>query len=726
MEDMPTTNQIIGIDLGTTYSCVGHWVDDHVEIIPNENGANTTPSWVAFTDNEILVGEAAKKQAASNPKNTIFGIKRLMGKRFNDDQVQEDLDDYPFEVTSDPNDIPTIKVHYKEDVRSFKPEQISALILEKMKKIAEAKLGQRVKKAVITVPAYFNDSQRTSTKNAATIAGLECDKIVNEPTAACMCYGLNKKENNSKVLIFDLGGGTFDVSILNLYNGIFEVLSTSGNTHLGGEDFDNIIIRKVIEEFARKQGVNLDVVLENMNERAARRLKTEAEIAKKTISSAMDTRIEIENFYDGKPLITKLTRRKFETWCAPLFEKCLEPVRRALEDAELDRNQIGEIVLVGGSTRIPKIQEMLSNFFDGAQLNKSVNPDEAVAYGAAVQGAILSKQDQSGKTKELLLLDVTPLSLGIRAKGGVMSKIIPRNSQVPTSESKIYSTVEDGQTAVMIEIYEGEREFVKDNHKIGDFELTDIPRQPRGAAKIEVKFSIDANGILSVKAVDRETGNNNEIRVTDTARLSQEEINRMVDEAEEFRADDEMRKEALNCRYAFEKELTFCQQSINDEELTKDDKGKDILEDQEVIWMNEFILNNLTWLEDGEETLSKEQIVQAEQAFKLNTKPIMSKVYARKKQLDMARQYKDVDDELIDEQDLVDHAFENSTTFNTNTTSTATPDKRKIALKIQSREPTVTTAAKQEPKLKSESDVTVKSKPKIAVKCKPKIAVKAK
>lgn len=648
---------IIGIDLGTTYSCVAYWNKDRVEIIPNTLGKNTTPSWVAFTDTETLVGEPAKKQAASNQQNTIFGVKRLMGKRFSEDQVQQDLDMYSYRVTSDTNDTPTIHIKYKGEDRKFKPEQISALILEEMRNIAEARLGMKVKRAVVTVPAYFNDSQRTATKNAAKIAGLECEKILNEPTAACMCYGLEKKENGAKVLIFDLGGGTFDVSILNLYNGIFEVLATSGNTHLGGEDFDNLIINKLIDEFAQKKGVERKVVTQVMTERARGRIKAEAEEAKKTLSTATEVTFEIDNFYQGEPLVAKLTRRKFELWCDHLFQKCLEPVRAALEDSQLERNQISEIVLVGGSTRIPKIQEILSKYFDGAKLNRSVNPDEAVAYGAAVQGAILSKNDESGKTKELLLLDVTPLSIGIKAKDGVMSKIIPRNTQIPANESKVYTTVEDGQTSVLIDIYEGERQFVKDNHKIGSFELTDIPRQPRGAAKIEVKLHIDTNGILTVKATDRDSGCNNEIKVTDTTRLTQEEINKMVDEAEEFRADDELRKEALSTRYEFEKELDFVMSSINNPDLNTDDKGMPILTNEELGYMNECVLVNLTWLEENADLLSKDKISQAADRFKLGTKPIMSKIYARKKQVDMARQYRDVGDDLLDDQELVDGAF---------------------------------------------------------------------
>ena len=650
----------IGIDLGTTYSCVAYWQDDHVEIIPNENGINTTPSWVAFDEDEIIVGEYAKKQASRNPTGTIFGVKRLMGKRFSDDDVQQDVESYPYKVCPDKFDIPTIKVQYRGEERSLKPEQISALILEKMKGIAEAKLGKRVKRAVITVPAYFNDSQRTATKNAAAIAGLTCDKLLNEPTAAAMCYGLNRKDDDTKILIFDLGGGTFDVSILNLSNGIFEVLSTSGDTHLGGEDFDNIIMKNVVEEFCHKHGFDKDDVVASLGESAGRKLKAEAEQAKKTLSTTLATTIEIDSFYKNKALIVKLTKIKFELWCASVFQRCLEPVKKALEDAKLERGQISEVVLVGGSTRIPKIQEMLSQFFGGITLNKSVNPDEAVAYGAAIQGAILSKSDTSGKTKELLLLDVTPLSMGIVSKGGVMSKIIERNTQIPVKESKVYTTVEDGQSSVMIEIYEGERQFAKDNHKIGDFELKGIPKQARGAAKIEVIFSIDGNGILSVKAVDLASGMFNEISVTDTARLTPEEVNQMVKEADEFRADDELKKESLQMRYAFEKELAFVQSSVNDTELTTDDQGTAIITQEEIMWLNEFILNNLAWIEENEESLSKEKLEQAVRQFTLGTKPLMSKIYARKKQLDMANQYRkdeSAEDTLDDQQSAMDKAF---------------------------------------------------------------------
>ena len=647
---------IIGIDLGTTYSCVGVWQTDHVEIIPNEKGRLTTPSWVAFTDAEILIGEDAKEQSSGNPRNTIFDIKRLLGKKFTDDTVQADVEHLPYTVIPDRNDMPLVQVHYKGEERTYRPEQISALILGRMRNIAEAKLGQKVKRAVITVPAYFNDSQRMATKNAATIAGLDCEKILNEPTAACMCYGFEKKNNGDKVLIFDLGGGTFDVSILNLYNGIFEVLATSGDTHLGGEDFDQIMMTEIMTEFKKKH----DGIALELTGKMRKKFKVAVEKIKQTLSTAQQATLEIDNFCQGADLKIKITRTKFETWCAEIFQRCLEPVRKALEDAKLQPSEIEQVVLVGGSTRIPKIQELLSAYFGGIPLNKSVNPDEAVAYGAAIQGAILSKTDHSGKTADLLLLDVTPLSMGIESRGGLMSTIIDRNSQIPVRKSKIYSTVEDQQSSVMIKIFEGERKFTVDNHKIGDFELADIPRMARGVPKIEVCFAIDANGILTVSAIDKDTGNSNTIRVTDTERLTQEEINQMIDEADEFRAEDELRKNALNVRQQFEKELNFTQQSINATELKKDEEGNPMVTDEEQVWMNQFILNNLTWLEENDDLTAK-QIEDAQELFTKNTKFIMSKIFARKKQLAMKAKFipdEEEDLSLETTQSLVNSAFQ--------------------------------------------------------------------
>jgi heat shock 70kDa protein 1/2/6/8 len=649
---------IIGIDLGTTYSCVGVWQTDHVEIIPNEKGRLTTPSWVAFTDAEILIGEDAKEQSSGNPRNTIFDIKRLLGKKFTDETVQADLDHLPYTVIPDRNDMPLVQVHYKGEERTYRPEQISALILGRMRDIAEAKLGQKVKRAVITVPAYFNDSQRMATKNAATIAGLDCEKILNEPTAACMCYGFEKKNNGDKVLIFDLGGGTFDVSVLNLYNGIFEVLATSGDTHLGGEDFDQIMMGEITTEFKKKHGLEVEEDLE-LTGKMRKKFKVAVEKVKQTLSTAQQATLEMDNFYQGEDLSMKITRTKYETWCADIFLRCLEPVRQVLEDAKLQPSEIEQVVLVGGSTRIPKIQELLSDYFGGIPLNKSVNPDEAVAYGAAIQGAILSKTDNSGKTADLLLLDVTPLSMGIEARGGLMSTIIERNTQIPVRKAKIYSTVEDQQSSVMIKIFEGERKFTADNHKIGDFELTDIPRMARGVPKIEVCFAIDTNGILTVSAVDKDTGNSNTIRVTDTERLTQEEINHMIDEADEFRAEDELRKNALNVRQQFEKELVFTQQSVNDTGLKKDEEGNPMITDEEQVWINQFILNNLTWLEENEDSTAK-QIEEAQEIFMKNTKFIMSKIFARKKQLAMKAKFLKDEDDLTPEttQSLVNAAFQ--------------------------------------------------------------------
>jgi heat shock protein 1/8 len=647
----------IGIDLGTTYSCVGIWQDDHVEIIPNEKGHKTTPSWVAFTEHEILVGEDAKEQSNLNTRNTIFDIKRILGKKFSDDTVQADLTDFPYTVIPDRNDLPLVKVQYKGEEKTFKPEQISALILNKMRDIAEAHLGMTVKKAVITVPAYFNDSQRIATKNAAAIAGLECEKIINEPTAACMCYGFDKKNDNTNVLIFDLGGGTFDVSILNLNGGIFEVLSTSGDTHLGGEDFDHVLTSEVIREFAKKAKCTVEEILNGLTGKMRKKLKLAVEKAKQTLSTAQQVTLELDGFYNGTDLNMKITRAKFEQWCGEMFAKCLLPVRQALEDAKLTPGDIAEVILIGGSTRIPKIQEMLTAYFPGIVLNKSVNPDEAVAYGAAIQGAILSKTDTSGKTDELLLLDVTPLSMGIEARGGVMSTIIERNTQIPTRKSKIYSTIEDRQRSVTIKIFEGERKFTIDNHKIGDFELTDIPAAARGVPKIDVCFSIDANGILSVSATDKDTGNANSIRVTESERLTQEEINDMIDEAETYRAEDELRKNALNYRQQFEKELMFSQQCINDKISSSDEDGKPILTEDETSWINQFILNNLIWLEENDD-LSANQIEEAQGLYLSNTKCIMSKIFARKKQLSLKTQYiKEEDEDQSSIQSRVNSVF---------------------------------------------------------------------
>ena len=553
----------IGIDLGTTYSCVGVWQNDKVEIIANDQGNKTTPSYVGFTDVERLIGDSAKNQVASNPENTVFDAKRLIGRKFSDPVVQADMKHWPFRVISGPGDKPQIQVRYKGEEKTFYPEEISSMVLIKMKETAEAYLGKPVRQAVITVPAYFNDSQRQATKDAGTICGMEVKRIINEPTAAAIAYGLDKKGTGEKnVLIFDLGGGTFDVSLLTIEDGIFEVKATAGNTHLGGEDFDNRLVEFCSADFKRKN--NQDIM---GNNRALRRLRTACERAKRTLSSATQASIEIDSLHGGVDYYTTITRAKFEELNMDYFRGCIEPVERVLRDSGLAKNQVHEVVLVGGSTRIPKVCQLIQEIFNGKEPCKSINPDEAVAYGAAVQGEILSAE-RSSQVQDLLLIDVNPLSLGIETAGGVMTVLIPRGSTIPNKKTQVFTTYADNQPGVCIQIYEGERGMTRDNNLLGKFNLEGIPPAPRGIPQIEVAFDVDANGIMNVSAHDKATGKSNRITISnEKGRLSTDEIEAMVAQAERFRQQDEEMKKKIEARNSLETYAYNLKNSMNEENI---------------------------------------------------------------------------------------------------------------------------------------------------------------
>ena len=607
---------VIGIDLGTTYSCVGVFKNGRVEIIPNELGNRITPSQVAFTDDEKLVGEAAKNQGASNPLRTVYVIKRLVGRKFEDKEVQRDLKYLPYKVISKGGK-PYVSVDTPAGNKVLSPEEVSAMVLVKMKEVAEAYLGREVKYAVVTVPAYFNDAQRTATKDAGVIAGLEVLRIINEPTAAAIAYGLDKKSGEKNIIVFDLGGGTFDVSLLTIDNGVFEVVSTAGDTHLGGEDFDQRLTEHFCKIFKKKNGGS-DI---KKDPRALAKLKQEVEKAKRDLSSIHQVKITIEGLIDGVDFSESITRARFEELCADLFKKTLKPVAQVLEDSGMKKSEIDEVVLVGGSTRIPKVQQLIKDFFNGKEPNRGINPDEAVAFGAAVQGGILGGE-QGDDLGNVLLIDVTPLSLGIETVGGVMTKVIPRGTVIPAKKSQIFTTYQDQQTVVSLAVYEGERALTKDNHNLGKFDMTGIPPAPKGVPQIEVTFEIDENSILTVSASDKGTGKKEAITITnDKGRLSKEEIDQMIADSEKYADEDKAIKEKIDAKNQFENYIYQMKNSVEDkdklaEKIPEEDKStiSDALTDAQD-WLN---ANSDAEKDEFEDKLKELQAV---------CDPIVSKVY---------------------------------------------------------------------------------------------------